>query len=174
MLIRMLLVRITIQMIYRLIKIMSLLALLMWWFLSWWLMVYWNQPLDTNLVAQVSTPAIQHLWFDSSDRRQAIVQYAYQVWGLDFVVMIECENWQRNKDAVSRTKDYWICQLNYRYNSEFINSDKFNNVYSQLDYCYEKRKINPKLWYWPDRLIKWVKCSKYVLDRFIVKWWEGW
>ena len=148
---------------------MSLLALLMGWFLSWWLMVYGNQPLDTNLVEQVSTYSIKHLGYSSDDNRQAIVQRAYDLWGLDFVIMIECESWF-NPNAVSKTHDYWICQLNYRYNKNFIDSDEFKDVNKQLDYCYSKRKINPKLWYWPDRKINWVKCSEYVLDRFVIKW----
>jgi hypothetical protein len=134
---------------------------------------YGHQPLDMPYVAQVSTPTIQHLWFDSGDDRQAIIQKAYKIWWLDFVVMIECENGSRDMYAVSKTNDYWICQLNYRYNSDFINSDKFNDVNKQLEYCYEKWKINPKLWYWPDRKIKWVKCSKYVLNRFLIRW-ENW
>lgn len=149
---------------------MDLLALIMGWIISWWVIIYWNQPLDINLVEQISTPTIQHLWFSSSDSRQAIIQKAYKIWWLDFVVMIECENWNRDMYAVSKTNDYWICQLNYRYNSDFINSDKFNDVNKQLEYCYEKWKINPRLWYWPNRKIKWVKCSQYVLDRFKIKW----
>lgn len=119
-------------------------------------------------VEQVSTPAIQHTGFSPEDQRQLMVQYAYDLGGLDFVTTIECENWNRNPDVVSKTKDYWICQLNYKYNKKFIESEEYKDVYKQLDYCYNKFKHNPKLRYGPDRKIKWVKCSEYVLDRFII------
>ena len=142
--------------------------------LTWILGGFAIQPLDYDFnyteVGQVSAQTIQHRWFASSDKRQAIIQYAYNLWGINFVTMIECENWNRDMYAISKTNDYWICQLNYRYNSDFINSDKFNDVYSQLDYCYEKWKINPKLWNWPTRRIKWKLCKDYVLDRFIITW----
>ena len=149
---------------------MNLLALLMGWIISWWLMVYWNQPLDTWLVEQVPIEHIQHTGYSSDDQRQLMVQKAYELGWMDFVLMIECENGNWNPYAVSSTNDYGICQLNYRYNKGFIDSDEFKDVNKQLEYCYNKRRINPKLWYWPDRKIKWVKCSKYVLDRFIITW----
>ena len=148
---------------------MSLLSLIMWWFLSWWLMVYWNQPLDTDLIDKLPTPTIQHLWFSSDDQRQAIIQKAYSLWWIDFVTMIECENGTWDSKRISKTNDHWICQLNYKYNKKFINSDWFKDVYTQLEYCYEKWKINPKLWYWPNRKINGQLCKDYVLDRFIVK-----
>ncbi len=150
---------------------MSLLALLMGAVIITGtnLVQYWNQPLDLDIVGQVSTPTIQHVWFSSEDPRQAIVQYSYELWWIDFVTMIECENWTWDKNRVSKTHDHWICQLNYRYNKDFINSEWFKDVYTQLEYCYEKRKINPKLWYWPNRKINGQICKEYVLDRFIVE-----
>lgn len=152
---------------------MSLLALIMWAVMSGSTVIeYGKQPLDEWLIKQTTTQTIQHVWYSSDDYRQAIVQKAYEIWWLDFVVMIECENGSRDMYAVSKTNDHWICQLNYRYNKEFINSELYRDVNKQLEYCYEKWKINPKLWYWPDRLIKWVKCSKYVLDRFIIQPWK--
>lgn len=131
---------------------------------------YGKQPLDTELIDKLPTPTIQHVWFSSDDQRQAIVQYAYKLWWIDFVTMIECENWTWDSKRVSKTNDHWICQLNYRYNKEFINSDWFKDVYTQLEYCYEKWKINPKLWYWPTRKINGQLCKDYVLNRFIIKW----
>ena len=147
---------------------MSLLALIMGAVMSGSIVLqYWNQPLDIDRVEQVSTPQIQHLWFASDDYRQAIVQKAYELWWLPFVIMIECENWVRDMYRVSSTSDYGICQLHYPYNKEFINSDAYHDVNKQLEYCYEKWKINPNLWYWPNRKIKGVKCKEYVKNRFI-------
>ena len=109
---------------------------------------------------------LYHNWFSLEDNRQAYVHYAYDIWGLEFVKMIECENGTRNPYIVSKTKDYWLCQLNFRYNKDFILSEDYYNVFSQIDYCYAKWKINPKLWYWPDRKIHWQKCTDYVSQRF--------
>lgn len=149
---------------------MNLLALLMWAVMSGSTVVeYGKQPLDTELVEQVSTEQIEHLWFSSDDTRQLMVQRAYELGWMDFVAMIECENGNRDINAVSSTNDYWLCQLNYKYNKEFIKSDEFHDWDKQLEYCYNKWKVNPKLWYWPSRIIKWKKCKDYVLDRFIVK-----
>ena len=147
---------------------MSLLALIMGGIISWWVIQYWNQPLDIDRVEQHTTQQIQHVWFASDDYRQAIVQKAYELWWLPFVIMIECENGTWDQNRISRTNDHWICQLNYRYNKEFINSDLFNDVNKQLEYCYEKWKINPNLWYWPSRKINGVKCKDYVKNRFII------
>ena len=140
----------------------------------WWVLLGLTvtKPLDYGFdyspVEQVSTQTIHHSGFSSWDQRQAIIQYAYDLGGLDFVTMIECENGNRNPEAVSKTHDYWICQLNYKYNKNFINSDEFKDVYKQLDYCYNKYKYNPNLRYWPNRKIKWMKCKDYVRDRFII------
>lgn len=136
--------------------------MLMWAVMSWGVIQYGNQPLDEWLV-----PRIEHTWFSKEDPRQEMVQRAYELWGLDFVILIECENGWRNPTIVSKTHDHWICQLNYKYNKNFINSDDFNDVFKQLEYCYEKYKANPNLWYWPNRKIHGVKCTEAVKDRFI-------
>jgi len=109
---------------------------------------------------------IVHNWYASSSAIQNYVNYAYNVWGIDFVKLIECENGRWDPNRVSKTHDHWLCQLNYKYNKNFINSTWFADPYKQLDYCYEKYKVNPKLRYWPDRKIKGKKCADYVDDRF--------
>lgn len=129
------------------------------------------KPLDYDFnyeqVEQSTTQTIYHKGFNSWDNKQAIIQKAYELWWIDFVTMIECENGNRDATRVSRTNDHGLCQLHYSYNKEFIDSDSFKDWNSQLEYCYEKWKINPKLWYWPNRKIKWVKCKDYVKNRFI-------
>jgi len=111
---------------------------------------------------------IVHNWYDKNSVIQDYVNFAYNLWGMDFVKLIECENGTRNPKRVSKTHDYWLCQLNYKYNKKFINSEEFKDPYSQLTYCYEKYKINPKLRYWPNRRIEGKKCSDYVSNRFDV------
>ena len=97
---------------------------------------------------------------------QDYVNYAYHLWWIEFVKLIECENCRWDPKRISKTNDRGLCQLNYKYNKKFINSPDFADPYKQLDYCYEKYKINPKLWYWPNRKIEGKKCSDYVSNRF--------
>lgn len=125
----------------------------------------------TWVILTVESPReiLYHRGFAEEDIRQAYVHYAYDKGWLEFVKMIECENGNRNPKQISKTKDYWLCQLNYRYNKDFILSKDFHNPFKQLNYCYEKWKINPKLWYGPDRKINWQKCSEYVSQRFYLQ-----
>jgi len=138
-----------------------------WWicfFSGFHVYIKQNTP-DEELIQ----PLIIHQGFMRDDFRQDLVEYAYKLWWMDFVTMIECENWQRNPERKSKTNDFGLCQLNYRYNKKFIDSEEFKDPYEQLDFCYEKRKINPNLWNGPKRIIHWQKCADYVLDRFITK-----
>ena len=70
---------------------MSLLALLMWCVMTWSTIVEcaWK-PLDYGLDTK---PQIQHTWYDPNDPRQLMTQRAYDLWWMDFVIMIECESW---------------------------------------------------------------------------------
>jgi len=115
---------------------------------------------------EVQLDTIIHNGYATDSVIQDYVDYAYDIWGIDFVKLIECENGRRDPDRISKTHDHWLCQLNYKYNKKFINSSEFSDPYKQLDYCYEKYKINPDLRYWPDRWIDWKKCTDYVNDRF--------
>ena len=115
---------------------------------------------------EVQQEVITHNWYATDSVIQDYVNYAYEIWGIDFVKLIECENGRWDPKRVSKTHDHWLCQLNYKYNKKFINSSDFSDPYKQLDYCYEKYKINPDLRYWPDRRINGKKCIDYVSDRF--------
>ena len=128
------------------------------------LATYLSAPLDAGLYEHTIT----HNWYASDSVVQDYVQYAYNKWGIDFVKLIECENGMRDPYRISATNDHWICQLNYRYNKDFIDSIDFQDVYKQIDYCYEKYRINPNLRYWPKRKIKWQKCTDFVNDRFTI------
>lgn len=93
------------------------------------------------------------------------------MWGLDFVKTIECENWQRNLNAVwDNGNAYGLCQMNRLYHKD-IPADYYTNVnwiqrQTQIEYCYKKRKWGTKF-YWPSRIIKGQKCASYVSNRFI-------
>lgn len=128
------------------------------------LATYLSAPLDAGLTPPERS--IVHEWYAQDSVVQDYVNYAYNKWGIDFVKLIECENWRRDPYRVSSTHDHWICQLHYSYNKDFIDSEDFHDVYKQIDYCYEKYKVNPNLWYWPSRKINWQKCTDYVSTRF--------
>lgn len=144
---------------------MSLLALLMWCVMTWSTIVEcaWK-PLDYGLDTK---PQIQHTWYDPNDPRQLMTQRAYDLWWMDFVIMIECESWFNPKARWDSWRAYGLCQLNNRWHNV---SEEYKNSWEiQIDTCYQKW-IGWTKFYWPNRIIKWVKCKDYVLDRFVIKW----
>lgn len=126
-----------------------------------------TQPLDYgfeyNQVEQVSTQTIHHTGFASWDNRQLMIQKAYDLWGLDFVTMIECESWFNPKAKGDSGKSYGLCQMNSRWHK--IPQEYYDSWEYQIDYCYQKWSTHT-VFYWPDRRIKWVKCKDYVKKRF--------
>ena len=110
-------------------------------------------------------PSIWHSGFLSGDYRQEIVQEAYQLGGMDFVSLIECENGNRDPKA---TWDYGrsrgLCQLNTRWHKEPF-SPSWNDRTYQLSTCYSKWKSGTKF-YWPQRLIWGKRCWEVVKKRF--------
>jgi hypothetical protein len=104
-----------------------------------------------------------------NDLRQKYVNYAYKLWGWDFVYLIECENWNRNPNIKVRDRvwyAYWLCQLNDKYQKEILNNTDYKtNRARQVEECYTKYQ-NWTPFYWRNRIIKWKKCYEYVKDRF--------
>ena len=147
---------------------MSFLALILGAVLSGSTVIeYGKQPLDTELIDKLPTPTIQHLWFSLDDQRQLMVQKAYEIWGLDFVIMIECESWFNPNARWDSWRAYGLCQLNNRRHKV---SDEYKNSWEvQIDTCYQKWKSWTKF-YWPTRRINGQFCKDYVLDRFIIGW----
>ena len=121
-----------------------------------------------NSIIQINyTGTLIHKWFKRDDPKQKMVAYAYKLWWMDFVKLIECENWNRNIKAVwDSGKAFWLCQMNTNYHK--LPAEYKTNWVVQVEYCYKKRKSWTKF-YWPSRIVKWVKCSTYVKDRFILE-----
>ena len=113
----------------------------------------------------VEEQTITHKWYSEDSIVQDYVQYAYDLWGLDFVKLIECENWQRNPYRWSNTKDYGLCQVNIP--THKVPEWFYDDPYIQLDYCYYLYS-NHTPFYGPNRKIKGMKCSDYVNDRFLL------
>lgn len=119
---------------------------------------------------------ITHKWFKEDSPVQQYVQYAYEIWGIDLVALIDCENWQWNMYRQSeviknwkREKSFWFCQISQVYHPEIVNNDRFwNDWRRQLEKCNDLMK-NWTAFYWRTRIVKGQKCSDYVKNRFIIK-----
>ena len=118
---------------------------------------------------EVSQPTgrIMHSGFSPDDPRQRMVAEAYDLWGLEFVSLIECENGLRNPKAVwDGGMSFWLCQLNIRRHGEPLEEERNDRTY-QLSVCYSKRKWGTKF-YGPQRLIWGKRCSEVAKKRFMV------
>ena len=117
-------------------------------------------------ITEENTVPIVHKWFSSDDERQKMVQYAYKLGWIDFVTMMECENWNWNIKAIGDGGHaFGLCQMNTRYHKL---PEGYRDTWQvQVEYCYEKRSTGTKF-YWPTRKIKGQTCKNYVLDRFII------
>lgn len=122
---------------------------------------------DKSVMKINYTWTILHKWFSENDIKQKYVQYAYKLWWMDFVKLLECENWNWDINAVwDSGKAFWLCQMNTNYHK--LPEDYKTNWVVQIEYCYKKYSQGTKF-YGPNRVIRWVKCSSYVNDRFILK-----
>ena len=121
-----------------------------------------------NSIIQINyTWTLVHKGFARDDIKQKYVQYAYKLWGMDFVKLIECENGNRNINAIwDSWKAFWLCQMNTNYHK--LPAEYKTSWVVQIEYCYKKRKSWTK-YYWPSRIIKWQKCSSYVSNRFYLE-----
>lgn len=119
---------------------------------------------------------ITHKWFSEDSIVQKYVQYAYELWWMDLVLLIECENWNwdiyKQSEVVKngiREKSYGLCQINQIYYPEIVNNKLFRDDWKwQLDRCGELMK-NGTVFYGRERIIKGQKCSNYVKDRFLIQ-----
>ncbi|MBB1578513.1 MAG: hypothetical protein HG424_000810 [candidate division SR1 bacterium] len=127
-----------------------------------------SDPLpEIQAQAEVSQPTgrIMHSGFSPDDPRQRMVAEAYDLGGLDFVSLIECENGLRNPKAIGDGgMSFGLCQLNIRRHGEPLEEERNDRTY-QLSVCYQKRKGGTKF-YGPQRLIGGKRCGKVVKDRF--------
>lgn len=117
--------------------------------------------------AEISQPTgrIMHSGFSPDDPRQRMIAEAYDLWGLEFVSLIECENGLRNPKAVwDGGKSFWLCQLNIRRHWEPL-EEEWNDRTYQLSVCYSKRKSGTKF-YGPQRKIRGKRCWEIAKKRF--------
>lgn len=121
--------------------------------------------IESQAEVSPSTGRIMHSGFSPDDPRQRMVAEAYDLWGLEFVSLIECENGLRNPKAIwDGGKSFWLCQLNIRRHGEPLEEERNDRTY-QLSVCYQKRKAGTKF-YWPQRRIWGGRCWEVVRKRF--------
>lgn len=121
--------------------------------------------IEAEVQVSPSTGRVLHSGFSPDDYRQEIVAEAYQLGGLDFLAILECENGLRDPKRVGDGGDaHWLCQLNTRRHKEPLSPER-NDRRFQLSVCYQKRKAGTKF-YWPQRLIWGKKCWEVVKERF--------
>lgn len=96
------------------------------------------------------------------------MQYAYDYtsWDMDFIYLMECESGMNPTNKWDSWKAYGLCQMNSNYHK--IPQEYYDDRWYQVRYCYDKYKGWTKF-YWPSRMIKWVRCSEYVKDRFLIQ-----
>lgn len=128
-------------------------------------------------IKQEPTPSgskITHKGFAKDSIVQQYVQYAYEIWWMDLVTLIECENWSRNPTKQSevvknwqRERSFWFCQTSQIYHPEIVNTAEFWNDWKwQMNKCKELMIWGTKF-YGRQRIIKGQRCSNYVKSRFI-------
>ena len=123
------------------------------------------------------TTKITHKWFASDSPVQLFVQYAYEIWGMDLVTTIECENGTRNmyrqSDVIrnwKREESYGFCQIHRPDHTEIVDNPLFRSDWKwQLDRCKELLEWWTIFYGRNTRKIKWIACPKYVEDRFILE-----
>ena len=94
-----------------------------------------------------------------------MVQKAFEVGGIDLVILIECENGKRDPFAIwDSWHAHWLCQINDLYHKN-IPQEYFDDWGFQIEYCNQKRLWWTKF-YWPGRWVKWQRCKDYVYPIF--------
>ena len=107
---------------------------------------------------------IVHNWYSHDSIVQNIVNYAWKLWGWDFVAVLECEASYGLNQLWDNGHAHGICQINDRFHKD-IPAEYTTNWVVAVEYCYQKWKSWVPF-YWPSRMIKGQKCYEYVKDRF--------
>lgn len=82
---------------------------------------------------------IVNYWYDQSN------------WDIDMILTFIAENGWFDATKVSKTNDYWLCQLHYnRTNAKRINDERWSDPIYQAEVCVDKWLAVPnpsKVWY---------------------------
>ena len=135
--------------------------------IQWLFRCYYSSGFTTEDTTSVKN-VITHKGYKSWDLAQQIVQYAYDYTSgdMNFIYLMECESGMKPTNKWDNGKAYGLCQMNRNYHK--IPQEYYDDRWYQVRYCYDKYKGWTKF-YWPSRMIKWVRCSEYVKDRFLIQ-----
>lgn len=123
--------------------------------------------IEAEVQVSPSTGRVLHSGFSPDDYRQEIIAEAYQLGGLDFLALLECENGLRTIDRTGdQGQSHGLCQLNQRWHREVYDGRRSSREF-QLSVCFQKRKTGTKF-YGPQRLIWGKSCSEVAKKRFMV------
>ena len=109
---------------------------------------------------------VTHKDWELDDERQKWINYAYNIWGKDFLFTILAENWTMWIDRKSWLvwanwySEYWICQINVWWHPEILSNwknwkrfvDRFYDPYKQIDYCWKKYSWWTKFYWYNVRM----------------------
>ena len=145
------------------------------------------QPIKTSPVSvpsynyDVTQPnSITHALWEENDPRLVYVNYAYSIWGLDFVALLEAENWLWNIDRRSLSSyyrkgktvkwywrpawnywDFWFCQISNYYHPNITEHPKMYTDWKwQIDQCLNLYKGGTKF-YWLNNI--WMTRKRFVV-----------
>lgn len=103
---------------------------------------------------------ITHTGYPINSIVQQYVQYTYDMWGMDLVIIMQCEQsrqpWLQSKSESS----YWLCQIYWPDHRDIINDSRF---WTDWKWEVEQCSILMKWWtkfFWPKRIDKknWQPC----------------
>lgn len=116
------------------------------------------------------TGSIRHTWYPEDSLAQRVVSYAYELGGLDFVLVFECENGTYDMNRLGdHGHAHGLCQINDHFHKN-IPAEYFTDWKFAVEYCYQKWKSGTPF-YGPTTRRKstgWKMCKDYVLNRFVI------
>lgn len=121
-------------------------------------------------------PTLSTVWpmitvndFSADSDANKIVQYRYDnsSWDMDMISTFKCENGWFDIKTISKSNDYWLCQLHYDFNKEVINDKMWLSGWQfQAKVCLDK---------WKNARSKYIrncyKIRKYYKDDFTITDW---
>jgi len=131
-----------------------------------------GMPLQIHQLTEQPTIIYKNGW-SREDPRQELVQEAFDLGGMDHVILLECENnWWEYKTKGDWWHAVWLCQINNRFHN--IPQQYYTDPHFQVQYCYKLRQWWTKF-YWPQRpksKTDTEKCWSFSKKYFtILTWW---
>ena len=117
-----------------------------WKNIGWFYQLKWWNDYQNSIIAYISCKEAHHWsWFV-----------------LDFLDTLLKENWDLDIFAESKTKDYWLCQINKKSHPETIKEKGFWTFKRQLEICTTWYIQDKSIFYWRKRKIDY-KTKLYLV-----------